>query len=243
MGEKGNWSCKFQFWNAMCPVHLLETHLSSCTFNSCLFYTVLGFVADAWLVQLNQPRICSPLAVLLKGNKVWTANLGDCRCTVKLLNPPCICSLPGWRSKPYFLSTTQLVLCCRVLRCLSCSRLHSGPGPPETFQTHVAAPARCGLRQSRPCQSQCLVSRTTAPFGRSWWILFSPFLGGISITALFMLNVKHSCQWPPSCSFGTDRFLFSVCSQSGPQGRRTASLNCTSRAAQLSMLTAPIHFG
>lgn len=145
----------------MCPVHLLETHLSSCTFNSCLFYTVLGFVADAWLVQLN---------------------------------PPCICSLPGWRSKPYFLSTTQLVLCCRVLRCLSCSRLHSGPGPPETFQTHVAAPARCGLRQSRPCQSQCLVSRTTAPFGRSWWILFSPFLGGISITALFMLNVKHSCQ-------------------------------------------------
>ena len=82
MGEKGNSSCKFQFWNAMCPVHLLETRLSSCTFNSCLFYTVLGFVADAWLVQLNQPRICSPLAVLLKGNKVWTANLGDCRCTV-----------------------------------------------------------------------------------------------------------------------------------------------------------------
>ena len=55
----------------------------------------------------------------------------------------------------------------------------------------------------------------------------------------------HSCQWPSfsSSSFGRDSFLLSVCSHSKPQGRRMASLNCTSRATQLSSPRVPIHFG
>ena len=90
--------------------HFFKRDLSSCSFNSCLFFVVLRF---AVFRCKNQPPFLWP---------------NHASAVAKVRCPDFVA-----------ISTAQLVLCCRFRQCPSCSPLHSKPGPPETFQMHLNA--------------------------------------------------------------------------------------------------------